>query len=489
MTHSTGKRPFHFKNVIPGDPAVKPIDEWFPPNRGFYAKFRQWLKAASYSDSAIHQYGTAVRIALGWLDKPYWEIDQADLDRVRQYITGRYESEATRTSYFKGIAKLDEYLRHRCHRPALQKPINWGHYVGPLPDWLSADVRDYITHRRHNWLPEQRHRSTITTLSHLTRFLRWLASNATLTSIGDLTPALWFDYLDERLAAGRSRVTVNVELGELQMFLRFLTDQGHPVCRRTLQVEPLKEGSSLPRDVPIDQLQRLMKEIEVDASASHGNIRRMGILDRAWFLLMLHSGLRTGEIRRLRHADLDLDGRRVRIEQSKGLKDRVVYLSAPTVQALHAYLMVRGPAATDHVFIYRHKSLSASYCGQRLRTYGRRCGVKVTCHQLRHSCATLLLNAGAPILTVQTILGHKHIDTTLTYARLYDGTVATDYYTAMAEVESRMGMEGSDKALTTHPGELLALVDSLSSGTLNDAQREMVQALRRNILVMVERSA
>jgi hypothetical protein len=42
----------------------------------------------------------------------------------------------------------------------------------------------------------------------------------------------------------------------------------------------------------------------------------------------------------------------------------------------------------------------------------------------------LLLNAGAPVLTVQTILGHKFIDTTLGYARLYDGTVAADYYEA-----------------------------------------------------------
>ncbi len=51
----------------------------------------------------------------------------------------------------------------------------------------------------------------------------------------------------------------------------------------------------------------------------------------------------------------------------------------------------------------------------------------VTPHQLRHTCATLLINAGAPILTVQAILGHKHIDTTLGYTRLYDATVAADY--------------------------------------------------------------
>jgi len=47
---------------------------------------------------------------------------------------------------------------------------------------------------------------------------------------------------------------------------------------------------------------------------------------------------------------------------------------------------------------------------------------------LRHTCETLLLNAGAPLLMVQTILGHKHVDTTLVYARLYDGTLALSLF-------------------------------------------------------------
>ncbi|MCP5019792.1 MAG: tyrosine-type recombinase/integrase [Ketobacter sp.] len=80
------------------------------------------------------------------------------------------------------------------------------------------------------------------------------------------------------------------------------------------------------------------------------------------------------------------------------------------VEALAAYLAGRGPTATDHVFIYRHKPLSSSYCRSRLRTYGQRCGLHITPHQLRFSCATLLLNAGTPILTVQRILGHQNVE-------------------------------------------------------------------------------
>jgi hypothetical protein len=179
--------------------------------------------------------------------------------------------------------------------------------------------------------------------------------------------------------------------------------------------------------------------------------------------------------------DLDLVARQVRVEQSKGLKDRIVHLSAAAVAALDAYLEVRGPSATEHVFLYSHRPLSVTYFSQRLKTYSRRCGVLVNAHQLRHSCATLLLNAGAPVLTVQAILGHKHIDTTLSYARLYDGTVAADYYRAMAEVERRIsGSESADE--TPDCGQMLALVDALHAGTLNDAQRETLHALRGGIL-------
>jgi integrase len=214
----------------------------------------------------------------------------------------------------------------------------------------------------------------------------------------------------------------------------------------------------------------------------------MGIMDRAWFLLMLHSGLRTGEVRRLSQDDLDVANRRVRIEQSKGLKDRLVCLSQPTLEALHVYQAVRGPSALaeNHVFLYRHLPLSVSYCSERLLTYGQRCGVRVTPHQLRHSCATLLLNAGALILTVQTILGHQHIDTTLSYARVYDGTVAADYYRAMAQVESRLALQEGVAAIPPTSGQLLALVDSLRSGTLNDTQQETVQALRAGILALAQ---
>ena len=478
----------HFRPSQPGQPAIKPMAAWFQANRGFYDNFRAWLRAGGYGESALSLYSVAVRLALGLLDQPYWLLDpQTGLEPVRRYIIHHYPNPGTQQSYFKGLAKLAQYLRLRQRRPPEPKPLNWTYYLSGLPEALAGPVRDYLAHCQRGWLPEQRHRASLDHLSQLTRSLRWLAQHAPLTGPGDLTPTHWFDYLDTRLAEQITARTLNGELFHLQGFLRFVQELGQPVDSRMLRVEPLKEGPALPKDVPLAHLRRLQTQIEHAAASAHAGIRRLGLMDKAWFLFMLHSGLRTGEIRRLRLADLELAAQRVRIEQSKGLKDRLVCLSQPALAAIEAYLEVRGPATpgAEHVFLYRHQPLSVSYCLERLKTYGQQCGVVVTPHQLRHSCATLLLNAGAPILTVQTILGHKYIDTTLGYARLYDGTVAADYYRAMGQIERQLALAEVTEQPTT-PAHLLALVDTLRKGTLNEAQQETIQHLRQAILTLAE---
>ena len=155
-----------------------------------------------------------------------------------------------------------------------------------------------------------------------------------------------------------------------------------------------------------------------------------------------------------------------------------------TVEALRTWLEIRENAEyiSDHIFVYYHKPLSRRYCDVRLKTYRRRCGAHISPHQLRHSCATLLLNAGAPVVSVQALLGHEKLDTTLGYARLYDGTLAADYYRAMGQIERLFSLTESQNVPATTPARLIALVDSLSNGTLNETQRETLQTLRDGIL-------
>ena len=73
------------------------------------------------------------------------------------------------------------------------------------------------------------------------------------------------------------------------------------------------------------------------------------------------------------------------------------------------------------------------------------------------------------------LLGHKHIETTLLYSRVYDSTIAAGYYQAMRQIEGT-----PEQPLNC--GDLLALIDMLQSGTLDDAQQEAVQMLRNAIV-------
>ena len=79
------------------------------------------------------------------------------------------------------------------------------------------------------------------------------------------------------------------------------------------------------------------------------------------------------------------------------------------------------------------------------------------------------------------ILGHKQVDTTLGYARLYDGAVAADYFSAMRQVEQQLALPEDQAKESPRIGELIALTDALRGGSLNPQQAELVRALREGL--------
>ena len=129
-----------------------------------------------------------------------------------------------------------------------------------------------------------------------------------------------------------------------------------------------------------------------------------------------------------------------------------------------------GPALTDHLFIYRHKPLSKDLVRNRIKAAGKRTGVKVTPHILRHTFATQLVNAGAKITTIQALLGHVRLNTTMTYARVQD------YFRAMAQIEGEQAAVLEPKPDTE---KAIALLDKLEQNNLTDQQQQILAELRR----------
>ena len=188
-----------------------------------------------------------------------------------------------------------------------------------------------------------------------------------------------------------------------------------------------RESKRLPRPVPIEVLRQFFAIVD-------------DVRDRAMFSLMLRDGLRIGEVAALRLNDLLLKEETPRmIINGKGSKQRPAYLASQALRALKDYLAVRPRSKDDHVFLtYQLKGLSTHAIQMRLEHYRKLAGVNFTCHQLRHSFATDLNEVDTPITSIQTLMGHQWIETTMQYIQANDKKVQSDFLAASLKLEGWM---------------------------------------------------
>ncbi|MGH7771419.1 MAG: tyrosine-type recombinase/integrase [Candidatus Binatia bacterium] len=145
--------------------------------------------------------------------------------------------------------------------------------------------------------------------------------------------------------------------------------------------------------------------------------------DNALLELLFYTGARVGEVVQLNVDDCDLSGGYLRLN-GKGRRDRVISLGcAPVIDALKLYLRARSnvQAAGPALFVsVRGHRLSVYSMESRVAMYGASAGIqrKVTPHRLRHTMATMMLENGADLRTVQEILGHTSIRTTQVYTHI-----------------------------------------------------------------------
>ncbi len=102
--------------------------------------------------------------------------------------------------------------------------------------------------------------------------------------------------------------------------------------------------------------------------------------------------------------------------------------------------------------------------------------------------ATQLLNAGCKIIVIQKTLGHKKLNTTLTYARAYDQTIEEDHFRAMSSVEKRLGLLGQpeeqeEPVLDYEREQILALTEKLAEPELSVEARLVIAAQIRLVLL------
>ena len=237
-----------------------------------------------------------------------------------------------------------------------------------------------------------------------------------------------YNYLNQLYESKLSSGSVARKISTLRSFFKFMQ------MNYGLQVNPFagirikQQSRSLPKFLMYEEINTLL--LSCDES-------NLGIRNQVLIELMYACGLRLQECSSLKVSDLDLKNRSIRII-GKGNKERVLFFYESLVPKVKVYLegarneMLK--TDTDALFLNNHgKPLSNRGIQYLLEKQGETAGLRVSLHphMLRHSFATHLLDNGANLRIVQTLLGHESLSTTQIYAHVSMSKIKAAYDDAM----------------------------------------------------------
>jgi len=433
---------------LPRDyPKPRPTSEWPAENIVLLEQYCEWLRSGGASPFVIRNiYLPTAGHVLGLALKPHPQLDlELDLQRGLDFIHAKQMSAQWTDVCRCAMLKFRRFLSHqRGQIETKVTPHEPKRDAEGLPGWLVSELERFQHVQQRNWRQARVEYAIRRFWAAHLHVWRFLCEQCGVKELADVKRKYLLDYTDHCLAEGYAASTINMSLRTFHGFLGFLQDQEYSIPKSLMRIPSLKQPDPLPKFLTDEQVRLLRDEFESRVIQTENfRPRRDALLDRAAFYLLWQSGLRKGEVEELRLEDMDLEQKRLTVRQSKGLKDRTVFMTETTVRAIREYLTVRGAGPTEHVLLYRNQPLSKDLVGIRIKAAGERAGVKVHPHRLRHTAATQLLNAGCRITSIQKFLGHKELSTTMIYARVHDQTVADDYYAAMQHIEKSLDISTS----------------------------------------------
>ena len=262
-------------------------------------------------------------------------------------------------------------------------------------------------------------------LNVIRQFVLWL--NVPLEQAGVDKIEDYLDYLHQKRMQPAS---INLYLVIIRVFYNYLKYEENIAL-----INPVKANCRLrvPKPLP-----RALREEQIDRLFDVIKSKR----DWAMFRLMLRCGLRVEEVAHLSLGDIDLKQKRIMVVDGKGGKDRVVYISDDAADGLIDYLKARAHLRAKRVFLvekgdYKGQPISVRGIQKRMEYYAKKTRLKVSCHHLRHTMATQLLNADTEVASIQDLLGHNWISTTERYCKVSNVKVKRDYFRAMEKILKR----------------------------------------------------
>ncbi len=251
-----------------------------------------------------------------------------------------------------------------------------------------------------------------------------LVKSITLTDVYSYLSFLSRDrvrqYRDAEPEYGLSSKSRARKIATIRSFFKYLTVKAHLLDENPVQdLDSPKVMKSLPHYLSLDESQRLLSAID------GANKER----DYCIITIFLNCGLRISEVVGLGLADIGEDTLRV---LGKGGKERIVYLNDACIEAINDYLKVRKSiAAIDKNALFlsnRRKRISRETVHHLVKNYIAAAGLdakNLSSHKLRHTAATLMLQNGVDIRTLQELLGHEHLNTTEIYTHVANAELKT----------------------------------------------------------------
>jgi integrase/recombinase XerD len=236
------------------------------------------------------------------------------------------------------------------------------------------------------------------------------------TTLAEAAQAQIAGFLEHLATHGVESRSAARKLSCLRGFYRWLLLDKRIRRDPTLNLESPATWKVLPKSLAVTEVDEMLER----AATAAGNPGADALLlrDRAILELLYAAGLRVSELTGLNVADLSLDAGRALV-RGKGDKERIVPLGRAAIDALEVYLKDGRPALarkpSPRLFLSsRGQALSRGWVWQLVKRSDR----QASPHRLRHSCATHMVERGADLRTVQTLLGHADIATTQVYTHL-----------------------------------------------------------------------
>jgi len=229
-----------------------------------------------------------------------------------------------------------------------------------------------------------------------------------------------------------AEASVARKVAAVKSFFQYMQAEGAIQVNPTESLESPRVGKTLPKPLSVQQVDELLEQPAKKHTPE-------ALRDRAMLELLYATGLRVTELVSLDLDSISLDPRSPSARcLGKGAKERSVPIHEQAMLALIGYLNDGRPRLVKHK---KERALFVNRRGERLtrqgfwlilKQYAQEAGIEgsVTPHSLRHSFATHMLRGGAPLRSVQELLGHANISTTQVYTQITDEHVRRVYEAA-----------------------------------------------------------